>query len=381
MSRLHLVWAGAWRRPGRTVLTALSVATVFALFGMLQGLITGLATAAGQTRADVLFISSRVSQIEPLPMGHLDQIRRVPGVTVATAQIAFPATYRTDAQNVAVVAIEPATFFAVYRDWRVAADQLQALKRTGAGVLVGSDLARRFGWKIGDRILLKSLIWANRDGAPNWTFDVVGFYDTPSEPTRSNMLLANFSYVDEGRLVGLGTATSFIVRVADPRQADVVAATIDRLFANSPHETKTSSEKQMAQSQLKQIGAIGLIVVIVMGSVFLAMMLSVATVMMQSVNQRIPELAVLKVLGFSDGEVLRLIFAEAVVFCLVSAGLGLAIAAALFPLAKPFIGIAALPPPVVATGLGLAVLLGLVTGFTPAWRGMRLQIVDALAGR
>ncbi|HEY2481269.1 MAG TPA: ABC transporter permease, partial [Caulobacteraceae bacterium] len=150
---------------------------------------------------------------------------------------------------------------------------------------------------------------------------------------------------------------------------------------NSPHETKTATGQQLAQDSLKQIGDIGLVVHAIVGAVFFALLFSVGSVMMQSVRERTPELAVLKTLGFTDSGVLMLVLAESLFLCVISAGLGLVLADAVFPIIRRTTGFGIQPGSVLILGLGLAAVLALVSGLPPAVRGMRLQIVDALAGR
>jgi putative ABC transport system permease protein len=193
--------------------------------------------------------------------------------------------------------------------------------------------------------------------------------------------LANYDYVDQGRTSGAGTASMFLVRVADPTKADQVALSIDALFHNSPNETKTQSEQQLVADQIKQIGDIGFVVQAVVSAAFFTLLFSVGAVMMQSVRERTPELAVLKTLGFSDLTVLGLILAEAMTVCLFAAAIGLGLANLLFPLAKAAVGLDVSAGPLILVGLVIAAGLAIVAGLPPALRGMRLSIVDALAGR
>jgi putative ABC transport system permease protein len=172
-----------------------------------------------------------------------------------------------------------------------------------------------------------------------------------------------------------------VVRLSDPKQAGRIANQIDGLFANSPYETKTATVRELAQDQIKQLGDIGFVVNAIVGAVFFALLFSVGAVMMQAVRERTSELAVLKTLGFTDQGVLWLVLAEALVFCVVSAALGLAIAAAIFPSIRNGIGFDIKAGPVLGIGLLVGVVLAVVTGLPPAIRAMRLQIVDALAGR
>ena len=382
MKYLHLVWAGIWRRPGRATLTLLSIVNAFLLYGLLQGFVSGLGSTAAATRADVLLTLSRISQIEPLPMSELARIRATPGVTSAMPVILFHGGFRTaQAVNFRGYAIDADSLAASDPDLTITPADIAALKRTRTGVLVPANLASLWNLKVGDRMPVKSMLWTNKDGGA-WPLDVVGVYKSNQKDLLfGSSLLTNFDYVDQGRTQSTGDASFFLVRIADPAQAGAVAQRIDAQFANSPDETKTSSEQQLAADSIKQIGDIGFVVRAVVGAVFFALLFSVGAVMMQSVRERTPELAVLKTIGFTDGAILALILAEALVFCVVSAAIGLALASLLFPLIKATIGFQVQVGPVLLIGLVLAGVLALISGLPPAVRGMRLSIVDALAGR
>ncbi|HEY1426104.1 MAG TPA: FtsX-like permease family protein [Caulobacteraceae bacterium] len=382
MKYLHLVWAGIWRRPGRATLTLLSIVNAFLLYGLLQGFVSGLGTTAAATRADVLLTLSRISQIEPLPMAELQRIRATPGVASAMPVILFHGAFRTaQPVNFRGYAVDPDSLVGADPDLTITPAQIAALKRTRNGAVLPASLASLWNLKVGDPMPVKSLLWTNKDGSA-WPLNVVGIYQSnPKDLMFGSSVLTNFDYVDQGRTQSTGRASFFLVRIADPAAAGQVAQRIDAQFANSPDETKTSSEQQLAADSIKQIGDIGFVVRAVVGAVFFALLFSVGAVMMQSVRERTPELAVLKTLGFTDGAILALILAEALVFCVVSAAIGLGIAALIFPLIKATVGFQVAVGPVLLVGLLLAGLLALISGLPPAVRGMRLSIVDALAGR
>ena len=381
MKFLHLVWAGVWRRKGRAILTLLSVLNAFLLFGILQGFASGLNGVVGETRGDILYVTNRVSILEGLPLGHMARIRTVAGVKAVTPLVVFTSSYRDPRNTVAAVAVDPETFFETYPSLSAAPSQLQAMRQSRTGALIGTTMQQLRGWKVGETIPLRSMFWPNRDGSQTWPVKIVGTYVSKDPNFGANNLLLNYSYVDEGRMSQKGTANLFIIRIGDPTQASGVSNAVDALFANSPHETKTATQGQYVQDQIKQIGDIGFVVRAIMGAVFFALLLSVGTVMMQSVRERTPELAVLKTLGFSDGTVLGIVLCETLIFCLFAAALGLGLAALLFPVAKTLVGFSITAGPVMALGFVAALVLALLTGLPPALRAMRLQIVDALAGR
>ena len=380
MKFLPLIWAGIWRKPGRSILTLLSVVNAFLLFGILQGFSSGLNHAVAETHADVLLTLSRISQ-EPLPISELAQIKMVPGVRAVSPMVPFISSYQTPTQIVPAEAIDVSQVLTVDPGLTIPQSMIDKMAQTRTGAIVGAPLAFRFGWKVGDRVPLKALTVANRDGSPTWPVDIVGILSSSGGTLFKNAMLLNFDYVDQGRSTGSGTAPVFVIRLNDPNQANQVAASIDKMFANSANETKTATVRQIAQNQLKQIGDIGLVINAIVAAVFFALLFSVGALMMQSVRERTPELAVLKTLGFTDAGLMGLILAESVTFCLVSASIGLALAALLFPVARRLIGFNVQAGPLMLAGLGLAVGLALISGLPPAIRAMRLQVVDALAGR
>ncbi|HLZ98548.1 MAG TPA: FtsX-like permease family protein, partial [Steroidobacteraceae bacterium] len=200
----------------------------------------------------------------------------------------------------------------------------------------------------------------------------------------SVFMMINYSYYDAARAAHRGTVQQYMLRVADPRQAGAVADAIDALFANSPNETRTESLREMAQSQMRSLGDVNFVVRAITAAVLFSLLLSIGAAQMQSVRERTSELAVLKTIGFPDGAIVALLVGEALLLCLVAAGLGLALAAAFFWVAVRvnfFRDPQPMPIDVLAAGAGLALLLALITAALPAWRGLKLEVVEALAGR
>jgi putative ABC transport system permease protein len=381
MKYIPLIWAGLWRKRARTIFTLLSILVAFLLFGLLQGVNSAFDRGIQGANVNRLYVENRVTFTEPLPYSYLSQIEAVPGVN-GVAWASWFGTYYQDPKNfVFSFPVDAERYFDLYPEDRLPKDQLNALIHTRTGAVIGSELAKKYGWKIGDHVPLHSTIWTKPDGTSDWTFDIVGIYDDPEDPARANQFFFNHTYFDEGRSFGKGTVGWYIVRIADPSKAAEITQTIDNLFANSSDETRTLTEKENAQSFLKQLGDINFMVTAIVGAVFFTLLFLTGNTMMQSIRERIPELAVLKTIGFSDSGVLLLVLGEALMLCLASAILGLAAATAIFPAMRDVAGVVSLPKVVIVIGLGAAVLLAFVTGLPPAWRARSLNIVDALAGR
>jgi putative ABC transport system permease protein len=380
MKYLPLVWAGIWRKRSRAVLMLLQIASAFLLFGLLQGLNSGIKQAISRAHSDRLYVASSVSLGVPLPISLLPQVKNVPGVKLATPLVQIPAIYQKPGQGIPMLAIDPEAWFGMFPDYVVPKSQVAALRNNRTGVILGVNPAKRYGLKVGDRLALQSQTPKN-DGSNAWVFDIVGIYDVPNQPSGASAAIVNFDYVNEARLADRDTALLFVALADSPAHAPAVAAAIDKAFANSAHETRTQSEGDLFASTIQRIADLDLIVGGVISAVFFALLLATGALMMQSVRERVPELAVLKTLGFSDALVMALILVEAVVFCVFSAAIGLALASLILPQARTLIGITAMPGIVLAAGVGFAVALALIGGSVPAWRGLKLQVAEALADR
>jgi putative ABC transport system permease protein len=375
---LTLVWAGLWRKPARTFFTLLSVVVAFLLFGLLQGVSSAFALVVEQQQLDRLFIDPRFPG-QPIPFTHRDQISRVPGIKLLT-QVSFMGGYYQEQTNfLNAVNTNPDIWLAIRPEWSHSKDELAAVLRTRTGVMISEGLAKKNGWKVGDQFTIRTGLM-KKDGNSDWTFDVLGVMTNPDAPDARNFL-ANWSYLDEARASGTGMVSRFLMRIDDPRRSTQISREVDALFANSQAPTRTQSEQAVAQSQVADIGDVNFFTRAIMAAVFFALLLLTANTMMESVRERTAEFGVLKTLGFTGTHILALVLTEGLMLFVLAAAVGLAGAAALFPLLRDYLGSAALPASVVVIGLGLAVAAALLSAGIPAWRAKRLDVVTALATR
>ncbi|HKQ12284.1 MAG TPA: ABC transporter permease [Steroidobacteraceae bacterium] len=380
MRFLPLIWSGIWRKPGRSVLIFLQVSVAFALFGVLQGMKTGVDQLIERARADLLLVHGSLSLIDPLPLGLLERIRSVPGVKAVVPVELFGGIYQKPDQQIGIVAIRPDEEWLSAFTYTVAPAQATAFKQNRTGTLIRQSLADKYGWKIGDRIPLITNT-AQRDGSTTWTFEIVGTYTDTDVAGGSDVILIQYDYFDEARALNQGAVSHFNASIVDPHQATNIADAIDRQFANSTHSTRTESLRELAQMQLQSIGDLNFLIRAVVSAVLVALFFATSTMLMQSVRERTPELAVLKTLGFADSALFLFIVAEAAFVCVLAAGFGLVLALLAFPFAGRFVPGLSMPAPVVAIGLGCAALVALVSASAPAIRAARLNIVAALGSR
>ena len=378
MKFLSLIWAALFRKPIRSCLTLASIVVAFLLFGILQSVTVAFGSGVALSGADRLVVAPKYSIIDDIPVSYRNRIAQLPGVMHVTHMSWFGGTYKDPQNFFPRFVVNTDEFFEVFDEVELPEDQKAAFKSLRTAAIIDQDIAERFDISIGDRIPLIPDIWPNKDNAP-WEFDVVGIYS--GGDTWAGTMFMNYEFFDEYRAFGRGGVGQYTIRIADPEQAAELAGQIDAMFANSSDETKTQTEKAYNQMFANQMGNIVFIMTAILSAVLFTILLLTGNVMAQAVRERIPELAILKTLGFNNFSVLMLVLAESVLMVLVGSLPGIALAAFFIsgmPPSVPFLGGTTMPEIVAVQGVGLAVLLGVVVGLPPALRAMRLNIVDAL---
>jgi putative ABC transport system permease protein len=385
MTRTGFVIANLFRKKTRTILTILSVIMAFLLFGLLQSLNSIFNSGADFVGATRLMTQARVSFTQALPLSMVPKLESVPGVARVAYSQWFGGVWQENTQ-VFTFAVDPERHHDVYPEWVMPEEQWKAFEHTRTSMVAGKLLADKYGWKVGQKIPLSSNIYPQKGGSKSWAFDLVGIYDGKDDSWKkqANAVFINHDYFDEANLFGKGRTNFYILKLTPGTDAAAVSKTVDAMFENSPDETKTQTEKDFNLSFVKQIGDIGLIVRWILFAVFFTLLLVVGNTMAQSVRERVPELAVLKTLGFSDGSVLGFVLAEAVALCLVGGLIGLTLATLLGAMVEQATGgqfQLNVNGVIWAIGIGTILVMSLVVGLLPALRARSLKIVDALAGR
>ena len=386
MKYLHLIWAALFRRKTRTILTLLSITMAFLLFGLLDAVRVSFAEAGQSANgAERLQTGAKLSFIQPLPKSLQARIAQVPGVKDVAHANWFGGAYQDPHNQIFTFAVSD-NYLDIYPEVTVSPEERKAFDATADGVLVGDILMKKYKWKIGDRLPLQSQIFPNKEGSKNWNFQIVGtMASKDNKAFQSQMIVLHWKTFDETTPYNRGAVGWYVSRVADVNESDRIAKAIDALSVNSDHETKTQTEQAATKNWIKQMADIGLIVTSIMGAVFFTLVLLTGNTMMQAVRERTSELAVLKTIGFSSPKVLALVLAESVLLLLLGGLIGLGLVS-LISLVLPAMSGGMITRTHVhasswVVGIGLAVAIGLVIGALPALRAMRLNIVDALAGR
>jgi len=381
MKFARLVWSNLKRKKIRTLLTLASIFVAFILFGYLAAIRQALSAGIDVAGADRLVVRHKVSIIQLLPGSYEADIEQIPGVAEATHATWFGGIYQMPRNFFPQMAVEPEEYLSLYPEFQLPKEQREAWFRTRTGVIVGRATADRFEWKVGDKIPLQATFWSHSGGNKIWEFDLVGIYDGAEKGTDTSQFLFQYDYFDEARDNVRGSVGWYIVRVSDPDRAVEVSKAIDETFANSPAETKAETEGAFVRAFAEQVGNIGAIMQAILSAVFFTILLVAGNTMAQSVRERTGELAVLKAVGFTNGQVLALVLVEALTIAALGGIAGLALSWFLISLGDPTGGsfpVFFFPTKDLIVGTLFVVGLGIATGFLPALQAGRLRIADAL---
>lgn len=385
MGMLRLVWANLNRKKLRTLFTLASVIIAFVLFALLGGLTRAFSLGVELAGADRLITMHRVSFIQPMPLAYVERVRGIEGVENATHYTWFGAYFQDPKSQFGLFPTELDRLDEIYPEYTMPSGQRQALLANQTGLMVGQAMADLYGWEVGDSVPLFSSIYPRQDGTYGWEFTLEAIFTGSGNEADEMQAFMHYDYFNESRAFATDTIGWIVTKLGDSDRADEVAAAIDDRFANSPTETKTSTESGWAAGFANQFGNIGLIVQMIMGCVFFTLLLITGNTMAQAVRERTNELAVLKTLGFSDRRVLLLVLGESMFVALLGGAIGLALGALALEgagsaLAQFFPGLAA-SAGAMGWGVALALLLGLVTGALPAWQAARLRVAEAMGRR
>ena len=385
MKYFPIVWRNLLRRKFRTIFTIGAVFFAFMLFGVLMAIRSAFGMniqLAGQER---LMTIDKVSIINPLPASYEGQIKQVAGVTDITHANWFGGYYQDVRNQFATFATEPESWLRIYaKEFEVPEDQKKAWFADRTGAIVGIDTAKKYGFKVGQKVPIQGTIYRRPDGGP-WEFTIDGIYDSKIKGADKTNLLFNYQFLRETIPEQSGFRDKYnwyVLSVDNPERAPEIASKIDAMFANSPSETKTNTEKAFVSDWAKQIGDIGKIMMGIVGMAMFTILLVTGNTMAQAIRERTNELAVLKTLGFPDGRILWMVLAESLLIALVGGGTGLVLSYLFITFAgDPTGGLLPafyFPTPSLIAGVVLVFALGLGSGFLPAWQAQRLRITDAL---
>jgi putative ABC transport system permease protein len=378
MKYLPLLFANLFRKKIRLLLTIGSFAVALFLFAFLGVVRDAFSRGADVAGADRLVTINRTSIINTIPLSYRDKILRIPGVKSITHNNWFGGVYQEEKNFFPQFVIDPENQRQVFPEFTVPDDQWNTFLKDREGAVVGARTMERFGWKIGDRIPIKTTLY----GGGSWEFNIDGVYHGARPMDDETQFWLQWDYFEERVPQSVkGQIGWYVLRMDNPDDSTRIAKAIDEEFLNSPSETKTETESAFAAGWVKQFGNIQFLIVTIGSVVFFTLLLVTGNTMAISIRERTSELAVLKAIGFTDRAVLGFVLGESLVIALIGT-VGLLFAA----IAVPVIGRAMagllpaliLSPGTLISGFLLAIVVGFASAILPGLGAMRLRVVDAL---
>jgi putative ABC transport system permease protein len=376
-----LLLKNALRHRLRTLLTLLGLMVAVCAFGFLRTVVDAWYAGVEGSSSTRLIVRSATSLTVPLPLAYAERLRAVDGLSTVSWSNWFGGVYQTERNFFPQFAVDPASYLALYPEYRLSDAERIAWQRDRRGVVAGRKLAEKFGWAIGDTIALRGTIYSG-----TWSFTLRGIYEGADSSVDENQFLMQWAYINEsararnprrGDMVGV-----FVVGIQDPNNAAVVSQRIDAQFRNSLAETLTETEKAFQLGFVAMSEAILVALQAVSAIVILIIMAVMANTMTMTARERLAEYATLKALGFSPGFVVRLLFGESMLIALVGGLLGIAVTIPLAATFQQFAG--SLFPSFRVTEqtmllqLAAALVVGAVAAAWPAWKMSRIDIVAGL---
>ncbi|MGH8378919.1 MAG: ABC transporter permease [Gammaproteobacteria bacterium] len=379
-----LVWTNFTRNKGRKVLTLLSLLIAFVLFGLLMALRHSLTfTGAGPDVDRILVTLNNSGLGKPLPVAYAARITAVPGVTAVSYGSGTLGTYQKPSNAFLFLGVAGRGMFKVQPFLRISPTQLQAWFQDRTGALVTPKLAQKFHWTLGERVPVQTPL-PQKDGKTTWYVTIDGIVTDPTSHAALGLekVFVHYSYLDGARATGAGTVGSISERIANSQERGQVSQAIDALFTNAEPETRTIPVNAVFHNIYDQIGNISLMIADVALAVFFSMLLIVGAILLHSAREQLSEFALLRALGFRTLAVGWIVFAEALLTCLVGGILGLIIAwvfvNALHQSLNQILSTMALPPAVWLIGIGLMVLFAVLVSVLPALQLWRMTVREAL---
>ncbi len=378
MKFVRLVLANLMRAKRRTFLTAFSIAIALFLFCTLRTVITSFEASLRSADASRLVVRHAASLVFPLPLSYKERIAQVPGVTGVSYGNWFGGYYQNPKNQFAQFAVDVPTFFDLFPEMLLPQAEKDAFRSERVACIVGRGLAKKYGWKIGDKIPIIGTIFPGE-----WRLTLRGIYAGRTRDVDENTIFFHWDYVNESlpdvrkSLVGI-----YWVKVGSPDLAATVSRSVDAVFENSSQPTKTETEKAFQAGFISMIGNVQLLLTILGSAIVFAIMLVTINTMMMAARERTTEIAILKTIGFTDRLVLLLVGGEALLLSLLGGALGCGFAALVFHesdfTAGGFFPNFRVLPETIGLGLVLAAIMGVLSGIVPAVQAGRLKIANAL---
>ena len=382
MTFFGLMRKNLFRKKLRTILTSFAIFIAFVIFGVLATFSNAINAAVDTAGADRLIVTNKINFTLPMPIAYVTRVRALEGVKTVAHANWFGGYYQEPRNFLVVIAIDPEPYLDIYAEYLLPPEQRASFLKDRGSAIVGKAVADTYGWKVGDRIPIKSSIWRQKNNSDTWDFTVAGIVTASDQRVDTNFVYFHYDYFKETRSFGGDTVGWLIVQTADSKDNERIMRAIDEMFANSQYETETKTEQAFNKAFMEQMGDLGLIITFVVSAAFVTILLIVGNTMMLTVRERTNELAVLKTIGFTAPRIFALVIGESLLLSVIGGMLEVAVAwlfsVAIANASGGMLGPMTFTSNTALVAFGLMGLLGLLTGFLPALRAMNINVITAL---
>ena len=382
MRYFGLLWASLMRKRIRALLTLMSVSIAFLLYGLLAAVNNAFSGGVDLAGVDRLMVVNKASYMQPLPVSYGHRIAEIEGVSGVTHTTWGDSYFKEPKNYVVTLAVDAESYLSLYREILMPVDDKARWLKNNTGLAVGASLANRYGWKVGDRIVLSASEANSENGDNGWSFTVDAIYEVTEKGGNTGAVLMHYKYMNQSRTFERDTVWSYTVGLKEDSTAEEVARLIDLRFENSSTETRTFTEKAIVKMLVSQFGNIGNLVLVISTIMFFTMLLVIGSTISEGVRERRSELAVLKAMGFTNSKVLGMILAESLLLVGLGGMLGLGLSwitnSGIAMVLAQYLPLYAMTLKDLLVGVVLVVVFGVLAGWLPAQRGFRLPIAMTL---
>ncbi len=382
MKWLPLVWGNLKRHRARAALTVAVVALSFFLFGILQSVKSSFAAGIQTQALERLLVVNRLSVSEPVMLSAQAKLQAVPGVKAVTHVSYLAAYYQDPKQTLYAQPVNVATYLDVYPEFKVDPAVRVSWEKTRNGALIGPDLVKQYGWKVGDQVPVQSGLYRQANGSNVWPVIVVGTFEGPAGSDKNRNLLMHFDYVDQSRTADTERVGWYVVQLDKGADTAAVGRTIDATFENSEKPTRSFTERDIALKLVNQFGNVGALLTAMAAVVFATMLVLVTAALAQSIRERAAENATLLTLGMRRGPLCRLLVLEAVLLIAPAALFGLLgawlLVSGLAPKVSVILPALQLKPITVAIGIAIAMAAAVIGALAPVIETWRRPLARSL---
>ncbi len=376
-----LIWRNTRRHPLRAGLTISGMALAVLAFCLLRTVVAAWYAGVSASSPVRLITRNAISLMFRLPLAYQPKVAAIPGIINLTYGTWFGGIYIDERNFFPQFAVYLPKYLEIYQEFMIPEDQELALLQDRRGCVAGRQLAERYGWRLGDPIILKGTMYPGE-----YRFVLKAIYQGRDPTTDEGRFFFHWDYVNETMKKNFPERADqvgwFLSEIASPDLSAPIAGKIDALFKNSLAETLTESEAAFQMGFVSMTEALLLAIQVVSWLVIVVILVLLANTMAMSARERMSEYAVLKTMGYRPRHLAGLIMGESLLLAAMGGLLGLALTFPMVEVFKSQLGqyfrVFPLTRATLGMGLATALAVGVLAGILPAWRAARVGIAEAM---